>query len=223
MVVLHVITKLSCSTLKNTYGVGMSDEQAFNILLASASSRRLEMLRQINVFPAQIVPADIDETPQKGEKPKNLAERLSQQKAKAVFDQNPDFFVLAADTVVSCGQKVLDKAENEQQARKYLKILSGRRHRVYGGITLITPEKRTFTRNCETLVQFKPLSDQEIEAYIASGEWEGKAGGYAIQGIAGSYIKYIAGSYSNVVGLSLYDTMKILESSGLDIQPLNRS
>ena len=201
----------------------MKDEQAPNILLASASSRRLELLRQINVRPARIVPSEIDETPQKGEKPKNLAERLSQEKARAVFDQNPDFFVLAADTVVSCGQKILDKAENQEQARKYLETLSGRRHRVYGGITLMTPEKRCFTRSCVTIVQFKPLSPQEIDIYISSGEWEGKAGGYAIQGLAGSYVKYLAGSYSNVVGLSLYDTMKILESGGLNIQPLNNS
>ena len=189
-------------------------EQAPTILLASASSRRLDILRQINIVPNIVKPAEIDESPQKGEKPKTLAERLSQEKARAV---------LAADTVVACGQKVLDKPNNATIAREYLKKLSGRRHRVYGGITLITPENKSFTRLCTTLVQFKPLSSTEIEAYIDSGEWEGKAGGYAIQGFAGSFIKYISGSYSNVVGLSLYDTMKILESGNVDITSLDNN
>ena len=200
----------------------MPAQQAPNILLASASSRRLDLLRQINIVPNAVKPAEIDESQKKGEKPKALAERLSQEKSRAVFEQNQDFFVLAADTVVSCGQKVLDKASDATIAREHLQKVSGRRHRVYGGITLITPENRSFTRSCMTMVQFKALSDQEIENYIASGEWEGKAGGYAIQGFAGSFIKYIAGSYSNVVGLSLYDTMKILESGNLNITTLNK-
>lgn len=195
-------------------------KQAPRILLASASSRRLDLLRQINIVPDAVKPAEIDESQKKDEKPQRLAERLSQEKCRAIFEKNPDFFVLAADTVVSCGQKVLDKADNATIAREYLNKLSGRRHRVYGGITLITPENKSFTRLCTTLVQFKPLYEREIEAYIASGEWEGKAGGYAIQGHAGAFVKHIAGSYSNVVGLSLYDTMKILESGNIDISSL---
>lgn len=148
--------------------------------------------------------------------PKNLALRLSKAKARAVFEENPQSYVLAADTVVSCGRIILDKANHEQEARKYIEKLSGRRHQVHGGICLITPENKSFTRYCKTTVQFKPLTAQEIDSYIASGEWEGKAGGYAIQGIAGSFVKYLSGSYSNVVGLSLYDTMKLLQSSGLE-------
>lgn len=192
----------------------MIEKHVHKLTLASASSRRVDLLRQINVSPDKIVPADIDETPHKGEKPKDLALRLSQGKAKAVFEPNSDHYILAADTVVACGQNILDKAENEEQARQYLKKLSGRRHHVHGGITIIAPDGQSFSRHCDTLVQFKPLSPSDIESYIQSGEWEGKAGGYAIQGFAGSFVKYMAGSYSNVVGLSLYDTMKLMERSG---------
>lgn len=191
----------------------MTPKTRAKLILASASPRRLELLKQINVTPNEIISPDIDETPLKGEKPKNLALRLSQEKAKAIHKKHNDSFVLAADTVVGCGQMILDKAETNEQAQTYLKKLSGRRHRVYGGITLINPQGRIFTRNCETLVQFKPLSSTDIEQYIKSNEWNGKAGGYAIQGFAGGFVKYMAGSYSNVVGLSLYDTIKILESS----------
>jgi septum formation protein len=185
-----------------------------SLLLASASSRRVDLLRQIDVVPDEVIPSDVDETPLKGEKPKGLAVRLSQSKAQAAKDVNSGHYILAADTVVACGRNILDKAENEDQARQYLQKLSGRRHQVHGGITLITPEGRQFTRHCVTKVQFKPLISQEIQQYIESGEWQGKAGGYAIQGYAGSFVKYMAGSYSNVVGLSLYDTIKIMESAG---------
>lgn len=182
------------------------------VILASASPRRLDLLRQIGVVPSDIIPADIDETQHKHEKPHKLAERLSVEKAKAVFQENSGSFVLASDTVVTCGKIVLDKAENEKIATRYIKKLSGRRHQVYGSITLITPTGQVLTRSCKTIVQFKPLSLMEIADYIESGEWEGKAGGYAIQGLAGSFVKYIRGSYSNVVGLSLYDTMGLLKS-----------
>lgn len=190
----------------------MSKQQKHSLILASASPRRLELLKQIGVTPDQILPADIDETPHKHEKPNKLAERLSLGKAQTLHTEHPDSFILAADTVVSCGQQILDKALSAEQATQYLQKLSGRRHRVYGSITLITPQGRIFTRLCVTKVQFKPLSTDDITAYLDSGEWEGKAGAYAIQGFAGSFIKYMAGSYSNVVGLSLYDTVKILES-----------
>jgi septum formation protein len=190
--------------------VNLSD----NLTLASASSRRIDLLRQINVSPQNVIPADINETPYKAEKPHLLAQRLSEEKAKAVFEQNKDHFVLAADTVVACGQQLLDKAETAELAQKYLEKLSGRRHHVYGGITLITPKGRILTRLCKTMVQFKRLTLSDIEAYIGSNEWDGKAGGYAIQGFAGSFVKRIDGSYSNVVGLCLYETKRILSSGG---------
>lgn len=181
------------------------------LILASASPRRLELLGQIGITPDQVISPEIDETPIKGEKPKNLAQRLSQEKAQAIAAQNIGKFVLAADTVVACGQTVLDKATDATQAERYLRKLSGRRHRVYGGICLINPAGEIFTCTCDSLVQFKPLRESDIQDYLTSQEWEGKAGGYAIQGFAGGFVKYMAGSYSNVVGLSLYDTMKLLQ------------
>lgn len=193
---------------------GNSNNNAPKILLASASSRRLDLLRQIGITPNDVMPANIDETPHKHEKPQALAERLSQEKAEAVFKENEGCFILAADTVVACGQIILDKAENAKIAAHYIKKLSGRRHQVYGGITLITPKGKVLTRTCKTIMQFKPLSPQEIEEYIESKEWDGKAGGYAIQGFAGSFVKFISGSYSNVVGLSLYDTIGLLKRGG---------
>ena len=185
-----------------------------NLILASASPRRLELLKQINVTPDNVLSPDIDETPLKDETPKALAVRLAQEKAKEIYKDNKDSFVLAADTTVACGRQLVDKAESLEQASAYIHKLSGRRHHVYGGICLITPEGKVIKRACETLVQLKPLTACEIKMYLDSGEWDGKAGGYAIQGMAGAFVKYMAGSYSNVVGLSLYDTMKILGSGG---------
>lgn len=194
------------------------EKQENALILASASPRRLDLLKQLGLTPDNIAPADIDETPLYQEKPQNLALRLSEEKAKVVSNQTTqntsNHFILAADTVVACGQRILDKAEDEDQVLTYIKLLSGRRHRVYGGITLITPQNKIISRLSQTIVQFKKLSHSEIDAYITSNEWKGKAGGYAIQGLAGSYIKFISGSYSNVVGLSLYDTMNILKSGG---------
>ena len=181
-------------------------------ILASASPRRLELLKQINITPDEVLSPDIDETPLKAENAKKLALRLAQEKAKTVAKQKNNSFILAADTVVSCGPAILDKAETPEQARTYITKLSGRRHRVYGGIALITPNGKLLSGTCETMIHFKPLNVQEIDDYIANGEWDGKAGGYAIQGFAGSFVKYMTGSYSNVVGLSLYDTMKLLRS-----------
>jgi len=190
-----------------------------SLILASASPRRQSLLAQINITPTSIIAAEIDETPLKDEKPKALAQRLSQEKAAHVYAANTDSFVLAADTVVACGHQILDKAEAADQARHYLQKMSQRRHHVYGGITLITPQGRVISRVCDTIVQFKKLTNQDIDAYIASQEWQGKAGGYAIQGFAGSFIKFISGSYSNVVGLSLYDTMGILQTGGYEFPP----
>ena len=193
----------------------MADKTAKHkkLILASASPRRVDLLKQINITPNQIIPADIDETPLKEELPRDLAKRLACGKAKEIAKNNTDSFIIAADTVVACGRRILPKAENEAQARECLKLLSGRRHHVYGGICIITDTGKEILRLCDTIVKFKRLSPQEIENYIHSGEWEGKAGGYAIQGLAASYISYIQGSYSNVVGLSLYDIMQVLQGN----------
>ena len=195
----------------------MAPTNQYRLVLASASARRVELLKQIGITPDIVIPADINETPIKNEKPRDLAQRLSMEKAKHVFNQNKNCYVLAADTVVACGQQVLDKATSAEQASKYIQKLSSRRHHVYGGITLITPEGKSITRLCDTMVQFKKLSAQDIRSYIESNEWNGKAGGYAVQGFAGSFVKYLSGSYSNVVGLSLYDTMNILQSGSYKI------
>lgn len=184
------------------------------LILASASPRRVELLKQIGITPAEIIPADIDETPLRGELPRDLALRLAEGKARAIASDHSDAFILAADTVVGSGRRILDKAEDEAYARECLEALSGRRHHVYGGIALITPGGDCVTRLVDTVVQFKKLSSGEVDEYIASGEWDGKAGGYAIQGLAATYIKFIRGSHSNVVGLSLYDTMKMLSGAG---------
>lgn len=184
------------------------------LLLASASPRRLDLLRQIHIDPDLVIPTDIDETPLKGEKPRDLALRLARTKAEAAASAHGDFFILAVDTVVACGQRILPKAETETQARDCIKRLSGRRHHIYGGIAVITPHGRTMTRTVDTMVQFRLLSAGEQAAYVASGEWRGKAGGYGIQDYAEGFVKYLRGSYSNVVGLSVYDTLRLLQGAG---------
>ena len=185
-----------------------------NLILASASPRRLDLLRQIGIEPDAVVPADIDETPLKAETPDKHALRLAIAKAQAVAPRHPGALVLAADTVVGCGRRILPKAEDEATARRCLELISGRRHRVLGGIALIAPDGRMATRLVESSVIFKRLSAQETDAYIACGEWQGKAGGYAIQGRAASYIRFMSGSYSNVVGLSLHDVHQLLTGFG---------
>lgn len=184
------------------------------LVLASSSPRRVELLEQIGIKPDVIAPADIDETPLKNEHPRQLAQRLAVQKAQAVAPHYPGCLVLAADTTVACGTRLLDKAENADYARHCLEMLSGRRHHVYGGIALISPGGKTYRRLIDTSVRFKRISHTEIERYIESGEWDGKAGGYAIQGQASAFVTFISGSYSNIVGLSLYDTARILEGAG---------
>jgi len=186
------------------------------LILASASPRRLDLLAQIGVVPAAVVPADIDETPHKGELPRPHAARLAAGKALAIAGQRGDAAVLAADTVVACGRRILPKAEDLATARLCLGLLSGRRHRVFGGVCLILPGGRRVERVVQTLVTFKRLSDRETAAYLASGEWEGKAGGYAIQGRAGALVRALSGSYSNVVGLPLFETRQMLAGVGLD-------
>jgi len=184
------------------------------LVLASASPRRLELLRQIGLVPDHVEPADIDETPRPGELPPGHVMRLAEAKAWAVQPRHPDAFILAADTVVACGRRILPKAEDEATARACLTLLSGRRHRVYGGIALLTPNGDLALRRVVSQVAFKRLSDEELAAYLASGEWHGKAGGYAIQGRAAALIPWIAGSYSNVVGLPLFETAQLLVGRG---------
>ena len=189
-----------------------------NLILASASPRRLELLAQVGITPADVLSADIDEAPQKSEKPQNLALRLAQGKAHEIIQKHAKScagkFILSADTVVACGGRLLDKALTDQDVETFLGKLSGRKHIVYGGICIITPQNKIITRLCTTKVQLKQLSAQEIKQYVASKEGIGKAGGYGIQGLAASYIKSIQGSYSNIVGLSLYDTMAMLNGNG---------
>ncbi|MGB1077405.1 MAG: Maf family protein [Bdellovibrionales bacterium] len=186
------------------------------LILASASPRRLELLKRINITPTKIIPADIDESEKPKEHPKDVALRLATEKAQKIYKENKseNTFILAADTVVACGRLTLPKGETEQDARYCLNRLSGRAHRIYTGHCVITPKGKEKSYCVETRVKFKRLSQQEIEHYIASNEWEGKAGAYGIQGLAEAFVKSITGSHSNIVGLSLYDTMNTL--SGLE-------
>lgn len=190
------------------------------LILASASPRRLSLLGQIAVEPDALRPADIDETPRAGEWPRSLAARLSKAKAQTVYhvikDEKPvqPALILAADTVVALGRRILPKAELIDQALACLRLLSGRSHRVWTSVTLITPKGNVRQRLVETRLRFKRLSRDDIEFYLASGEWRGKAGAYAIQGIADSFVVKLSGSYSNVVGLPLYETANLLAGEG---------
>ncbi|MDG4719962.1 MULTISPECIES: Maf family protein [Thalassospira] len=184
------------------------------LILASASPRRLELLAQIGIVPDQVVPADIDETPKADESPRRLALRLAEEKARAVAKDNGGAFVLAADTVVACGQRALGKAEDHAEARKFLTLLSGRRHRVYGGMCLIAPDGAERSRVIETQVKFRTLGREDVDRYLSHDEWMGKAGAYAIQGHAATFVKAISGSYSNVVGLSLCEVDGLLRGLG---------
>ncbi len=185
-------------------------------VLASASPRRLDLLAQIGIVPDRVRPAEIDETPMRDELPRQLAQRLAEEKALAVAEaEGAGCAILAADTVVAVGRRILPKAEDAETARRCLSRLSGRRHIVYGGIALIGPDGRVRSRVVETAVVFKRLEAAEIDAYIASGEWDGKAGGYAIQGRAAALIRRIGGSYTNVVGLCLHETHKLLTGIGI--------
>jgi len=184
------------------------------LVLASASPRRLDLLRQIGLEPDRVDPADIDEIPRPGELPPAHAIRLAEEKARAVMPRHPGAYILAADTVVACGRRILPKPLDAASARACLKMLSGRRHRVYGGIALASPDERLTLRRVDSHVAFKRLSDAEIAAYLCSGEWRGKAGGYAIQGRAAALIRWVSGSYSNVVGLPLFETFQLLIGRG---------
>jgi len=187
-----------------------------SLVLASASPRRLDLLAQIGIRPGTVAPAELDESPLARELPVPHAARLAEAKARAVAPAYPGRFILAADTVVACGRRILPKAEDERTARKCLELLSGRRHRVHGGVCLLSPEGKVTARLITTAVIFKRLDAAELEAYLAGGEWHGKAGGYAIQGWAARFVRQLNGSYSNVVGLPLFETAALLAGAGLD-------
>lgn len=184
------------------------------LILASASPRRLDLLAQIGIVPAAVSPADIDETPLKGEMPLRYALRMAVTKAETAAAHYPENFVLAADTVVACGRRVLPKAETAEQAAACLEKLSGRRHNVYGGICLIGPDGKKAVRAVKTAVIFTRLHENDKKEYLESGEWQGKAGGYAVQGRAALFVREIIGSYSNVVGLGLFETGALLKGMG---------
>ena len=187
------------------------------LVLASASPRRRDLLAQIGIVPDLIIPADIDETPRRGELPAVYARRMAHEKvmAAAAFDMPDGAAVIAGDTVVACGRMILPKTETEAEARDCLMRLSGRRHRVLGGLALRLPDGRLVSRLVTSRVKMKRLTPHEIDGYIATGDWEGKAGGYAIQGPAAAMIRHIEGSYSNIVGFSLYDVAAMLQGNGL--------
>ncbi|MFN3627569.1 Maf family protein [Parvibaculum sp.] len=186
------------------------------LILASASPRRLSLLHQIGVEPDEVVASEIDETPLKGELPRLHAARLAREKAEAVAASHPAALVLGADTVVACGRRVLPKTETEADARACLSLLSGRAHRVYTAIHLVAPG-RAMSRISETRVTFKRLSEAEIAAYLESGEWQGKAGGYAIQGRAALFVRALSGSHSAVVGLPLFEVGQLLAGAGYSL------
>jgi nucleoside triphosphate pyrophosphatase len=193
------------------------------LVLASGSPRRLALINQAGVEPDSLEPAEIDETPERGELPRTLAVRLAREKglkAQERIRAREDLkgaFILAADTVVAVGRRIMPKPELLEEAASCLRLLSGRTHRVYSGVCLITPNDSVKTRLVETRVRFKRLSDQDIESYLASGEWRNKAGGYAVQGLAGTFVVKLVGSYSNVVGLPLYESVALLAGEGYPV------
>jgi septum formation protein len=194
------------------------------LILASGSPRRVELLQQAGIEPDKLFPAGIDETPLRNEHPRSLAKRLSREKAERASELMPkddEFkgcYLLSADTVVAVGRRILPKAELIDEANYCLRLLSGRSHHVYTGVCLITPNGKVRQKLVETKVRFKRLSKDEIDGYLASGEWRGKAGAYGIQGLAGTFVVKLVGSYSNVVGLPLYETISLLTGEGFDVR-----
>ena len=194
------------------------------LVLASASPRRLALLQQAGLEPDALLPADLDEAPLKGEKPRDLVRRLARSKldvaaaAARATGELGESYVVAADTVVAVGRRILPKTEVTDEAAECLRMLSGRAHRVYTAVCVVGPKDRPRERLVETRVRFKRRSSREVDAYLASGEWRGKAGGYAIQGLAGSFVVKLVGSYSAVVGLPLYETVGLLEGEGYPVR-----
>ena len=193
------------------------------LVLASGSPRRLSLLNQAGIEPDSLQPTEIDEIPVKGELPRALANRLAREKAQVALasiridEELRGSYIIAADTVVAVGRRVMPKADMLEDAAACLRMLSGRNHRVYTGICLVTPKEAFRQRLVETRVRFKRLSNEDLEGYLASGEWRGKAGGYAIQGLAGTFVVKLVGSYTNVVGLPLYETMSLLGGEGFPV------
>ncbi|MCP2669932.1 Maf family nucleotide pyrophosphatase [Maricaulaceae bacterium EIL42A08] len=185
------------------------------LVLASASPRRRDLLRQIGLEPDEIAPTDIDETERPGELPRALALRLAEDKLAAA--DHAGAFVLASDTVVAVGRRSLPKTETREDAEGCLRLLSGRNHRVYTGVAVRAPDGRESSRVVETRIAFKRLSDQEIASYLNSGEWQGKAGGYGVQGRAAAYVIKMIGSYTAVVGLPVYETRQMLMGLGYPV------
>lgn len=184
------------------------------LVLASASPRRLELLARLGIVPDRVLPAELDETPRRDELPRLLAARLSAEKAAAVAALAPGALVLAADTVVGVGRRILGKPEDAAEARRFLTLLSGRRHHVWTGVALVTPDGVRRTRLVDTVLTFQRLTEAQIADYLAGGEWRGKAGGYAIQGRAEVFVRFLAGSHSNVIGLPLFETAQLLRGVG---------
>ena len=190
------------------------------LILASGSPRRLALLNQAGIEPDSLQPAEVDEIPLKGELPRALANRLAREKAQVALasakidEELRGSYIVAADTVVAVGRRIMPKADMLEDAAACLRMLSGRNHRVYTGICLVTPKENFRQRLVETRVRFKRLSSEDLEAYLASGEWRGKAGGYAIQGLAGTFVVKLVGSYTNVVGLPLYESVALLSGEG---------
>lgn len=192
------------------------------LVLASASPRRRDLLGQIGLVADAVDPADIDETPKPKELPPGLAERLAREKAAAVAHRHGQAFVLAADTVVACGRRILPKPADESEARACLALLSGRRHRVHTGLAVVAPGGTLHSRLVTSQVKFKRLSEAELDFYVSGGEWRDKAGGYAIQGLAGRFVISVNGSCSNVVGLPLYETCALLGGLGFPVDAIER-
>ena len=192
----------------------------YQLILASQSPRRKHLLAEAGIFADLVIAADIDETPIKNERPADYVLRMAHQKADAVANRLGGQFVLSADTAVVCGQRILAKAETAEEARRCLQLLSGRSHRVYGGICLYLPDGGWRIKLSVSRVKFRLLSPADMHAYLQSGEWQGKAGGYAIQGRAGLYVRQITGSYSNIVGLDMHKVAGLLLGAGFDyVQP----
>ncbi|GJD96289.1 Maf-like protein [Methylobacterium iners] len=200
-----------------------SPERSTRLVLASASPRRLALFQQVGIEPDALLPAEVDETPLRSEAPRDLARRLARAKiavageAARRRDDMRQAFVVSADTVVAVGRRILPKAELPEEAADCLRLLSGRQHRVFTAICVLSPGDRRRERLVETRIRFKRLTSREIDRYLASDEWRGKAGGYAIQGLAGSFVIKLVGSYSAVVGLPLYETLSLLEGEGFPI------
>ena len=184
------------------------------LILASSSPRRRELLASIGFIPDKIISPDVDETPVKGEGIREYVKRIAHLKARTIHSQFPQAYVLAADTAVVLGRRILLKAENKEEAREMLRRYSGRCHKVYTGVCVLSPEEKEAGRVVSTRISFKRLTEDEIETYLDSDEWEGKAGGYSIQGKAAKFVKFISGSYPNVVGLPLYETDCLLKGLG---------